>query len=528
MRRASFRSAAVLSSLALLAGLTVGVTPGARAASGQPSSSGGALELKVMSLNMFYGGDDLDTSTGGFCAVPNGCTDNLRRIEQMILATGADVVGTQEAERNDSRVARAMGWYASDRAHVISRYPIIDPPHGNGVYVFVETSPGRVVAVANVHMPSDPYGPFLVRDGGNAAQLTKLEDTVRLPAIQTQLRVLPALAARGIPVFLTGDFNSPSYLDWTPAVAAVRPDVHFPFVWPVSKALADAGMRDSYREVYPDPVAVPGFTWTPGSPEADPHEVFDRIDWVLHAGPSKALASTIVGETGGADVGYGFTPYPSDHRGVLSTFAVHPAVSPVLVAVSTRRLYSGDPLTVAFHAPGRAGERVGLVRHGGSTVLRAVSTGAGAPADGSVVLSTVGLGTGRYDAVLVSTGGRVLSTSTSLWAYPQGTKPSVSTDRSTYRVGQPIGVSWAAAPGMALDWIGVFRCYPGGCAGNGGYLLYWYTSTRVQGRGVIGPGKATQDGNESWPLPAGEYVVRLLPDDGYVSVAVSKPFTIKD
>ena len=43
---------------------------------------------------------------------------------------------------------------------------------------------------------------------------------------------------------------------------------------------------------------------------------------------------------------------------------------------------------------------------------------------------------------------------------------------------------------------------------------------------MIGPGKATQAGNESWPLLAGDYVVRLLPDDGYISVAVSTPFTI--
>ena len=128
--------------------------------------------------------------------------------------------------------------------------------------------------------------------------------------------------------------------------------------------------------------------------------------------------------------------------------------------------------------------------------------------------------------MLLSAAGRVLSTSTSLWAYPQGTKPSVSTNRSTYTVGQPIGVRWAAAPGMALDWIGVFRCYPGGCADNGGYLLYWYTGTAVQGHGVIGPGKATQPGGASWPLPPGEYVVRLLPDDGYISVAVSARFTV--
>jgi hypothetical protein len=33
--------------------------------------------------------------------------------------------------------------------------------------------------------------------------------------------------AQGIPVFLTGDFNSPSYLDRTPAVADARADVPF-------------------------------------------------------------------------------------------------------------------------------------------------------------------------------------------------------------------------------------------------------------------------------------------------------------
>jgi hypothetical protein len=31
---------------------------------------------------------------------------------------------------------------------------------------------------------------------------------------------------------------------------------------------------------------------------------------------------------------------------------------------------------------------------------------------------------------------------------------------------------------------------------------------------------------KSWPLPAGQYVVRLMPDDGYVSVAESARFTI--
>ena len=61
-------------------------------------------------------------------------------------------------------------------------------------------------------------------------------------------------------MFLTGDFNSPSYLDWTPKVARARADVPYAVRWPASLALAQAGFRDSYRDAHPDPVADPGFT----------------------------------------------------------------------------------------------------------------------------------------------------------------------------------------------------------------------------------------------------------------------------
>ena len=78
MRRVSFRAVAVLSSPRAGRGATAGLSSGASAAArAHPGADNGeAIQLKVMSLNMFYGGDDLDTTTGGFCAVPNGCTDN--------------------------------------------------------------------------------------------------------------------------------------------------------------------------------------------------------------------------------------------------------------------------------------------------------------------------------------------------------------------------------------------------------------------------------------------------------------------
>ena len=488
-----------------------------------------SVQLSVMSQNIFYGGDDFDLSTGDWCAVSDGCPQALSRLAETIEQAGADVVGVQETERNTRRLARLLGWHASPRAHVISRFPIVDPPGSRGVYVFIEPTPGKVLAVANMHLPSTPYGPYEVRDGAGKKQLRKVELKTRMPAIVAPLKVLKRLMARGIPVVLTGDFNSPSHLDWTAAVSAVRPEVPYPFDWPVSRALADAGLVDSYREVHPDPVATPGFTWTPGGPETDPHEVFDRIDWVLHSSGITASNSRLVGEAGGADVEVAVAaPYPSDHRGVVSTLDVTLATSPVLVAVSTRRVIKSRPLTVTFHAPGQPGEHIRLVRHrpGPNHVARSRSTGPAGTRDGKVVFKTTHLTRGRYDAKLKSADGRTLSR-TAFWVYTRDSHATVTTSRRTYRVGQPIRVRWTRAPGMGLDWIGIFRCRRVKCAGPGDYLLYTYTRTRIAGRGVIGPSAATLEGAVSWPLRPGRYVVRLLIDDSYISIAHSRHFRIR-
>jgi hypothetical protein len=79
---------------------------------------------------------------------------------------------------------------------------------------------------------------------------------------------------------------------------------------------------------------------------------------------------------------------------------------------------------------------------------------------------------------------------------------------------------------MSLDWIGIFRCHRVKCAGNGGYLLYSYTQTKIVGRRVIGPSAATLEGAKKWPLAPGTYVARLLIDDSYISIGHSRRFTI--
>jgi hypothetical protein len=489
-----------------------------------------------MTLNIFYGGDELDLATGDFCESPAGCPRTLTRMIKAIRASKADVVGLEEGEHSTQTIADALGWFASERMQIVSRYRLIDPPGGRGRYIFVELAPGRVVAIGNVHLPSDPYGPYLVRDGGSAAELRELELSVRMPAIQEHLGVLPGLAARGIPVFLTGDFNSPSHLDWTPPVAAVRAEVPFAFDWPVSRALADAGFRDSYRQVHPDPVARPGFTWTSGGPESVENEVHDRIDWVLAAGRARAFRSQIVGEVGGPDVDIGLDPYPTDHRGVVSTFDVKPGKAPVFAAVERRRLSIGERLSVVFHAPGRRGEHVAIVPAGGKgeETVKSRPTGPHSPADGTVRLPTQGLRRGAYEAVLLDKRDEVLSRSP-FWLYPHGQPTRVFTSRQVYRQGAPIRVSWSNAPGMRWDWVALYRFGEGGAGpeattcnatlcGNGDYLLYEYTGASIEGATRFTASSA--QGLGSWPLEPGRYEVRLLLDDGYRSVATSRPFRV--
>jgi endonuclease/exonuclease/phosphatase family metal-dependent hydrolase len=475
--RASRLVGSVLVAFSVAAGVIL--APPVSAGPSAPQAAAPQVRVSVMTQNTFYGGDDFKLSTSDWCPVANGCPRALHRLAHIIAATGADVVGVQEPERNTRKLAHLLGWHASPRAHVISRFPILDPPHSRGIFTYVEPVPGRVIAVANTHLPSTPYGPYRVRAGWTRDRVIRLERRLRVAALAPVLHRLPRLAERGVPVFLTGDFNSPSYLDWTKAVARARRAVPYALHWPASKALADAGFGDSYRDAHPDPVADPGFTWSPGGPETQRHDFFDRIDWVLHAGPSTTVSSLLVGERGNPQVDLAFRkPYPTDHRGVVSTFDVTPAPAPLIVSPGHRRVITGDRLRA-----------------------------------------------GRYNVVLTDVAHHRTEATAPVWVYRPHSRSHLSTSRRTYRVGSSIRVSWTRAPGNNLDWIGLFRCRET-CGGPGTYLMYRYTRTAVEGAVTFGRHTYLGEGSVSWPLPPGKYVARLFVDDSYHPIGTSPLFRI--
>ena len=141
--------------------------------------------------------------------------------------------------------------------------------------------------------------------------------TVSMRAVGCRMELKPALAG-GKPVFLTGDFNEPSSLDWTArAAAAGRCPVAVEY--PSTLAVMQAGMRDAYRTAHPDELAHPGHTWTPTTRPDDPKDRHDRIDFVFLAGTSVSVKHcAVVGESS-RYAGLVVQPYPSDHRAVVAT-----------------------------------------------------------------------------------------------------------------------------------------------------------------------------------------------------------------
>ena len=333
---------------------------------------------------------------------PTTAPQALYRLAKIIEASGADVVGVQEPERNTRKLADLLGWYASPQAHVISRFPILDPPGADGLFAYVMPAPGRVVAVANVHLPSTPYGPYQVRKGWPRAKVLELERMPPPPALHRVLRELPDLAGR-MPVFLTGDFNSPSHLDWTQAVA------DSPARGPVRRRVAGeqgAGRR-RVRRLLPRRPPRPGGRprlhlvarrsrdagqgllrpHRLGAPRGRGHHRV-RAGWSASAATRRSTCAFA-------------KPFPTDHRGVVSTFDVTPGESPMLVSPEQpARLRRRRPLRVRFHGDGRADEVVALVPRGGARRCCRPCRRTAAPTASSR-LDKSRLRPGRYDVVLV-------------------------------------------------------------------------------------------------------------------------------
>ena len=289
----------------------------------QERTAAATESLRVMSFNIWVGGEE--------------GKQPLSQTVEVIKAAKADIVGLQETHGfekegtrpdNGPKLAAMLGWIYFDQGDstgILSRYPVLTNTPGRWG-VLVRMGLGKEVWMFNAHLNHAPYQPYqlLSIPYANAPFIKTAREAVlearkaRGEQVAELLKELKPALASGKPVFLTGDFNEPSHQDWTEA-AAKAGKAPIAVEYPATLDVTKAGMRDTYRLVHEDEVAKRGNTWTPTTAPDDPKDRHDRIDFVFAGGREvKVRSCEVVGEDSKyADIAV--KPYPSDHRGVVTT-----------------------------------------------------------------------------------------------------------------------------------------------------------------------------------------------------------------
>lgn len=261
-------------------------------------------KLRIMSWNIWNGGRE------------DGIDVGVQRVTEIIRKSGVDIVAMQETYGSGPRIADALGYHLylrSSNLSVISRYPAVShhsfyQPFNLGG-VSLELNPSLTIDVFTLwlHYLPDFCSNVLV-EGITAEVLQKSEWNTRASEIK-QILVEISEKFYGSRLFVAGDFNCPSHLDWTESSRHLHKDLVVE--WPVSAQMIKAGFLDSYRSINLDEKKHLGHTWTP----RNPNSWQDRIDYIYYRGrdiqcEGADLLNTHEGR------------WPSDHAAVCATFNI--------------------------------------------------------------------------------------------------------------------------------------------------------------------------------------------------------------
>lgn len=223
-------------------------------------------------------------------------------IARDIRISGADLICLQEASVDETRqTARLLG----------SEWVAVVPPDGSE-YSFVSRFPlvrelgntnikrGGVGAIFRVGTQDaaffchhGDYRAFGPRDMAfskvSMATAIANDRWYRESQMKELLAFAEPYKKNKIPVFLMGDFNSASHLDYA------NPSIP----WPITNMISSSGYNDSWRDLHPTaerkaPGAFkrtdPGISWS----RVNPNDIYARIDFIFYAGPVTPIESNTI------------------------------------------------------------------------------------------------------------------------------------------------------------------------------------------------------------------------------------------
>ena len=320
------------------------------------------ITLKVMQFNIWLEGTQVPN---GFDAIVSEIINN-----DIDVVTFNEVLNEKNVHFND-RIVKALkekgktyfSFYADDSG-IVSKYPIIlstsvypEKVDTGSIYKAIIKVGEAKIAIYSSHLDYTHYACYLPRGySGNTWKkidkpVTNLDSILantlsskRFEEITTVIADAEKEFKNGNSVIISGDFNEPSHLDWV-KTNKNRCDHNGMIVpWPVSTLLAKTGYVDSYRQIFPNPLTHPGFTYPADNPDADISKLTwapeaderERIDFIYFKlkkaitlkkvaiiGPKGCIVKSKREEEHTHDnfiLPAGI--WPSDHKAVLATFEI--------------------------------------------------------------------------------------------------------------------------------------------------------------------------------------------------------------
>lgn len=245
--------------------------------------------LKVQVWNIWHGGHRFGQHVG------------VARTAKILKEENADIIGLIETYGSGAILADTLGYYfylLSSNLSILSRYPITET-----IRIYQSFFSGGVLLDLGNNQKLAFFDTWLwYADNGRRLMEIKSILSDMEPYIKQ---------ADNVPVIMVGDFNTHSHLDVIGEEEIAK--------LPVTQEVLKAGFGDSYREIHPDPLYSPGFTWTPYYNEQEIAKKgsiknwLRRIDFIFYKGKNLKLYNS-------EKIDHHHLIWPSDHAGVVSYF----------------------------------------------------------------------------------------------------------------------------------------------------------------------------------------------------------------
>lgn len=235
-------------------------------------------KLKVMQMDLWDGGANVN--------------DSYNVLVAEILEQDADIVtlsdiGTADFSGLTAKLAEAGKTYYSSMesstpekptSMILSKYEVVETENSAYYSKISVAVDGVPVSIYSVNMPDEKFAWHLPRgyNGGYGASGKEWAKAANGPVtdffeiyeknnqserIEVAANIAAAISDDEGFVIVSGNFNEPSYLDWTAETKDMYDHHGLVYDWDVSVKMQQAGMIDTYRTLYPSAVTHPGFTY---------------------------------------------------------------------------------------------------------------------------------------------------------------------------------------------------------------------------------------------------------------------------